>query len=565
MNPKKYLFLYFLIAVFCSYGNSLEGDFIWDDKPLIVENPLVRDPRAPASIFSAELYAQSGANYYRPLLTLSFILNSLFFGSDPFGYHLVNILLHVFVGWFFYVFLTRSGAAFFVSFAASLLFLVHPLQAQVVTYISGRADSLAALFLMASLIFYTRIPRERKNTLAACLLFIMALLTKETAIVFPLVLMGVDGCLGKKESLKKVLPFFVIAGMYVFLRTSLLNFSPANPFIAKKGFAIFEVGFLERLLIFIKTLVIYLGSFLVPVRLHMERIIAFEKIDLALMTGFGGCLVLGGWVLRRARASSARFKKILVFFLFWFFIWLLPQSAFVFPKIMAEHFLYLSSMSLCLFAAFCLDSVRLEKYKYALLCAVLFIFASLSWQHNKDWFHELGFFERTVALSPHSVRARDSLASLYLKAGRLRDAEREYQQLLDLNKDCAGRQGCAAVEAATYYNLALVYERSGSLTQALLAYKKAMVADPEMEEAYNNEGLLLQRMGLWEEAERSFEKAILLNKGYYRAYNNLAHGYAQQGRFDEALKQWHIAVAVHPGYEIAKKNIAIAQSLVKKD
>lgn len=567
MKQKKYLFLFFLIAVFCAYGNSLKGDFIWDDKPLIVDNPVVRNPPSVASIFSAELYAQSRANYYRPLVTLSFILNSLFAGSDPFGYHLVNILLHAFVGWLLYLFLIRAGVSHFIAFAASSLFLIHPIHAQVVTYISGRADSLVALFLMASLIFSCKVPQEQKSTLAACLLFILALLTKETAVVFPLVMVGVDRWVGfsKKASLKKTLPFFVIAGIYVMLRISLLNFSFENPFVAKKGFAIFEIGFLERFFIFTKTMAIYLGFFLAPFHLHMERIIVFERIDFPLGAGLGGCLVLVWLTLQRARKSSAGLKKLLAFFLFWFFVWLLPQSAFVFPKIMAEHFLYLSSMSLCFFGAFLLDSMKREKLKKAIFFAALFYFASLSWQNNKDWSSELRFFERTVALSPHSVRARDSLASLYLEQNRYHDAELEYKRILGLKSTFAGHPGSDVVEASAYYNLGILYEKRDRVAEAVLAYRAAIMVNPKMEKAYNNIGLLYQRMGDASKAQESFKKAIELDGRFYQAYNNLATLYAQRGDNKSAMGLWQKALLIKSDYETAWKNIALAKELVKSD
>ncbi|MFH0940584.1 MAG: tetratricopeptide repeat protein [Candidatus Omnitrophota bacterium] len=569
----QHIFLILLLAVFAAYGNSLSGQFIWDDKPLIADSPLVKSPHLWGRAFSSELYENSRANYYRPLVVISFILNSVFSGTDPFGYHLVNIILHFGVGCLLYLFLTRMGAGSFVPFATAMIFLVHPLHAQVVTYISGRADSLSAIFILSSLIFFKKAhecrrerhtnPSDRigyrRNMILSCFMFILALLTKETAIVLPFVLCW------ERPFLKKARPLFCIALIYAVLRISLLNFSFGNPFLQKKGFAFFEVGIFERLFIFGKTLLIYLGSFMAPFGLHMERLTAYENIIPEYWVGILCALMLVGVGIKNSRAMSLQTKQLAPYFLFWFFAWLFPQSALIFPMIMAEHFLYLPSMALCFYVAVLLQAVTRPGLRWAILSAVVLFLAFLSWQNNKDWSNELRFFQKTVSLSPYSIRARDSLASLYLEQNRYNDAELEYKRILGLKSTFAGHPGADVVEASAYYNIGILYEKTGRVIEAVLAYRAAIMVNPKMEKAYNNIGLLYQRMGDVSKAQESFKKAIELDGGFYQAYNNLATLYVQRGDNNSAMGLWQKALLIKPDYETARKNIALVKELVKKD
>jgi len=390
-------------------------------------------------------------------------------------------------------------------------------------------------------------------------MFILALLTKETAIVLPFVL-----CC-ERPFFKKAWPLFCIAAIYAVLRISLLNFSLGNPFLQKKGFAFFEVGIFERLLIFGKTLLIYVGSFMAPFYLHMERLIAYERMLPQYWAGLvcASILIIVG--IKKFRVTNCQAKQLVLYFLFWFFAWLFPQSALIFPKIMAEHFLYLPSMALCFYLAFLVGKVARPGLRWGILSAIVLYFSFLSWQNNKDWSNELQFFQKTVYLSPYSIRARDSLASLYLEQNRYNDAELEYKRILGLKSTFAGHPGSDVVEASAYYNLGILYERMGRVTEAVLAYRAAIMVNPKMEKAYNNIGLFYQRMGDVSKAQESFKKAIELDGRFYQAYNNLATLHAQRGDNKSAMGLWQKALLIKPDYETARKNMALVRELVKSD
>jgi len=251
--------------------------------------------------------------------------------------------------------------------------------------------------------------------------------------------------------------------------------------------------------------------------------------------------------------------------LFWFFVWLFPHSALIFPNIMAEHFLYLPSMALCFYLAVLVGEVARPGSRWSILSAIVLYFAFFSWQNNKDWLNELRFFQKTVTLSPYSVRAVDSLASLYLEQNRYNDAELEYKRILSLKSMFAGRPGSDVVESFAHYDLGIIYGKTGRAADAVLAYRSAVSVNPKMEKAYNNMGLLYQRMGNVNKAQESFKRAIELDSGFYQAYNNLATLYAQIGDNKSAMALWQKALLINPDYETARNNIEIAKGLVKKD
>lgn len=652
-----------LLIAFVSYFNIFTGNFVWDDHCLIVNNPLIRDWRNLSEIFSCELHRNSSTNYYRPMQVISYMVDYYFFKLNPAGYHAVNVLLHFFACLLLFFLLRRLTGRFFLSAAVVFLFLVHPIHTNAVSYISGRADLLAAIFIFSSLIFFLKsfccVPRQGRLSqnghfgyyAMSLFLFILALFTKETVIVFPFVVWGADmfvhsrlrnarlhcrqgrdgvcrlsipppACRqGRQETIggfsasggsprsfilkrgnrfKRVLFFFLADFIYMAARFTFLNFSSGNPFFCKKGFAVFDVGFFQRCGIFLKTLVIYIGSLFIPAGLHMERVIAAEHIGIFHYAGFLLCILICLSVIQKSILKKGRFKNLFMFALFWFFIWLLPQSAFFLPKIMADHFLYFPSIGIFLIIAMFLDMIRKknfirlrsrpveEREKYALvrhgqrlwgsmliMCCIYF--CSFTWFYNQKWKSEFSFFLWTARHSPSSYKVHDCLADLYLKMGRLDEAIHEYELILNQYRGVIPREGVdffvyepknggnldkkQAIISRVFYNLGVVYAQQGRFKQAMNAYFLALELDPDSEQAYNNLGLIYERAGDFEKAEQMYNKAIMLDAAYVQPYNNLAVLYLQKGDLNKAIKFWSDVLKIKPDYEIAKKNIALAHEI----
>src|SRR2546423_6912579 len=171
---------------FAVHFQSLQGQLIWDDQYLARDNPFIKSPVLILESFRHYLFLDSFSAHYRPVQNISYIFDYLIWNTDPYGFHLSNVLWHVGSGILLYLLLARLWKGFlgdsrrsFVSIAAffaALLWVVHPVHSAAVDYISGRADSLAFFFACGSWLLYLR-GRETKRPAVRGLLFLLAALS----------------------------------------------------------------------------------------------------------------------------------------------------------------------------------------------------------------------------------------------------------------------------------------------------------------------------------------------------------------------------------------------------
>ena len=192
MKKQRIIVLVFLLGIGL-YANTFGNSFVWDDELLVIRNGYIKDWSHFPEIFKINLFHSISrkGNYYRPLQSLSLLFDYSLWGLRPFGYHLTNVLLHIANAVIIYFLIGMISRSRRISLLTALLFLVHPIHTQAVTYISGRADPLAAFFFL--LAFYLYVKSVALNKLApylgSLLFFLLALLSKEAALIFPLTLL----------------------------------------------------------------------------------------------------------------------------------------------------------------------------------------------------------------------------------------------------------------------------------------------------------------------------------------------------------------------------------------
>ena len=150
-------FLSFLVIGLLIYSNSFNNEFFWDDDDSIVNNTYIKDIKYFPRFFSENLIAGTGqiTNYWRPVLLISFSFDYHLFGLSPIDFHVHNTLLHILSAFLIFILLYKlSKGNLLLSYFPALIFLVHPLQTEAITYIAGRADPLSSVFSLISLIFY---------------------------------------------------------------------------------------------------------------------------------------------------------------------------------------------------------------------------------------------------------------------------------------------------------------------------------------------------------------------------------------------------------------------------
>jgi len=174
------------------YIKTVSFGFVYlDDNRLILDlKDFITNPVNIIKSFREDVFLSSPDAYYRPLLTISLTLNALVAGVSPAVYHLTNVIIHILAAYLFFLVLMKMNYRKELSFAASLIFMVHPVLTQAVAWIPGRNDSLMAVFLFSSFYFFLRFLDEgrEKNCLLHSLFFLLALLTKESSLFLPLLL-----------------------------------------------------------------------------------------------------------------------------------------------------------------------------------------------------------------------------------------------------------------------------------------------------------------------------------------------------------------------------------------
>lgn len=207
------------------YANSMDNLFVWHDWTLIIRNPLIRSWSNLTEILSGTHWKPlvgEPSYIYRPLVLMTFMTDYPLWLSRPWGYHLTNISIHLLNGVLVYLLLSKYLTAK-AAFLGATLFVVHPVQTEAVTYISGRADPLMALFLLSGLVIFLHSQQRRSWLLylASLPLFFLSLLAKETAIFFPLLVIGCDVCINPlqwRDRLPRYGGLLAPLALYLFMR-----------------------------------------------------------------------------------------------------------------------------------------------------------------------------------------------------------------------------------------------------------------------------------------------------------------------------------------------------------
>ncbi|MDD3088094.1 MAG: tetratricopeptide repeat protein, partial [Candidatus Omnitrophica bacterium] len=534
---KIILLVLLVISALCliAYSNSLHNPFIWDDLALVSKNPFIQTWRNALKSFSQELYSGTVAssNFYRPIQTISFILDYHFWGLDPFGYHLTNILFQILVSFLFFLFVYKITAKLPVSFLSAAFFCVSPLNTEAVTYVSGRAEMLMGIFLLSSFLLFASAQAKTGRlrvfySIFSYYFFFFALLSKELSLVFPLIILGylLYFCRDKfkkvYEIISPLLPFIIIALMYIVLRLAIFNFKTLYP-PALTRFPLYV-----RLTVLPKIVFTYLSLLISPDNLHMSKTLvrptSFIGIFLAwflLGIGFVACLKI---------LTNKKINKALPFFLLWALVFFLPQSG-ILPinAFIAEHFIYLSSISFFILAAYLLQRFLRKEVFIIASAGLLLFYGMLTYSRNADWKDPFVFYEKIIRLSPESFQAHNNLGFEYEQRNMLKMAELKYKMALELRPDL--------IEARS--NLANVYYKSGRFKEAMEEYQIVKKSSPALKlgEVENNIGCIYEVEGFLDKALESYHLAVSLDPKLCFSRFNIAKIYQAQGKIDLSVQQ----------------------------
>lgn len=505
--------LFVALIITITFSASLKNDFAWDDSYLILNNDYIKSWSYVPQIFSTQLYEGSGmhSNFYRPLQLLSFMADYSVWKLNPFGYHLTSLCLHIFNSILVYILAATVIRYSTPAFIASLLFGITPCISGITYYIAARSDLLMACFMLISILLFTKYREKKKIFLYALsvMFFIFSLLSKEMAVILPLLLVITERFrmqTGRKDLLKLLLPYIIVALVYIYLRGTVLNFAKGNNFLIDLSFPA-TISLPMRILTDFKIILQYLKILLFPFGLHIEWFVAPVKTifgaDVLLSIAFFTALIL---VIIKL---SHRYGAVL-FGALWFFLGLLPVlNIYPISVFFGEGWLYLPSIGF--FIAFSviypgLIAPRVGRAAGGVMLILFFgYYAFFTMSYGKVWKDSISLFHNVVQYERKSP-------FIHL----------------------------------TYNNLGMAYYDRGEFAKSIEYNKKSISSNPRYPEAYNNLGVTYMTIGRPVKAIAHFKKAISLNKSYTAAYRNLAHAYTDMGLKDRAMKFSKMVLKMDP-------------------
>ena len=562
LGRQSIALLILLVAVGAVYVNSFGNEFLFDDIETIVE--LHRPGAGPLHQLEALL---GGRLAYRPIRSASYAMDYAISGLNPWGYHLTNTALHGLSVVCVYLIARTLFASPLPALLAALLFAVHPIQTESVTYLSGRRDVLSGLFVLAgfySFLRYRQSGRVRELVLTI-LLCPLAFFTKESGIILPLLCLGYD-VVGR---MKRSGPDGEVSGVRTVwasastaVREGRWFYLPAG---ALTGAMAFYVLFLVRgtsqrawhggslemtLLTMARVFLRYLALMLFPVTLNADYSYnAFPvTTSWADPTAWLAVAIWGG--LGAAWCRLLLRRPLTAFGGLWFLIALLPVSQ-IAPHhdLMAEHFLYVPSVGFALLIAGLLEPMLSQPRPSMAVSVVCILALSLlavrTVIRNADWKDELTLWNKTVQTAPESARARNNLGAAYLRRGQRIQAEEQLAAAVAIQPDLAIAHG----------NLGKLFLDQGDLARAEKELESALAAQPQDTIPRLWLGAVYLKQGKATEAESQFRGALTHPRSAAYAHNNIGILLARRDQLDEAEAAFREALRLMPDLGEAKDNL----------
>lgn len=563
MQIKKSIIIAIIAAVsFIVYFNTLFSLFVWDDNIFLLLTPYLKSFKFLPEFFKYDFWRVGPhfaegtfSTYYRPFLAASFMLDNLLWGAKVFGFHLTNLIFHAMVSILIFLLVDRLIKNRFISLFSALLFNVHPIHSEAVSFISGRVDVIALFFFLLSLILFLDYVSTKKFTLYlfSLICFISSLLTKEAAVLLPLVILSLSFLFiskGKvRESIKdffrfNIAGFFLVLAAYLLLRFYI--FGPSFLGIKTRYITNFISGTAPfwRLFTSLKLFAFYIRLLAFPYGLKVDYFFP------ATNTLFEPAVLIGLFlVIFLAYLAWVNMKKnpIVSFSVAWFFISYLPISN-IFPQgnVFAERYMYIPSVGFCIGIG-CLFFWLLKKdvktnylnwKKSIYWVSVLLIIAlgRVTFERNKVWQNEFTLWYETAQAVPHSIRAHFNLALVYFQLNNYEKAEKELEKVRLLNP----------ADYPSYHLRGLMHLKKKEVDEAIKMFKQAIKVAPERASGYNGLAAAYGAKGQYKEAAEACLIALKKNPYLDEAYYNLAVSYSHLGKIDEAIKEYEIYLNINP-------------------
>ena len=422
------IFVLFALLVSAIYFQTLEAPFAFDDERRIEENRHIRlTVLSPINIVKAGFKSSKT----RPIAYITFALNYYFGQYDPVGYHIVNMLVHIFSGGFLFLFIwtTFKTPALrglyqhsnLIAFLAAAIWLVHPVQTQSVTYIIQRMNSMASMLFILSFWSYTRGRLAQGNHkrwlwyTGSTLAWLVSLGCKQITVTLPLLVFIYEWYFFQdlsrdwlKRSLKWILGITVLIGIVALIYT---DFSPFEKLSRFRDFSSNEFTLAQRALTQLRVVIYYISLLLYPhpARLNLDYDFPLSYSLVDPVTTLLSLIIILSLVL--LSVYLAKRQRLLSFCILWFFGNLVIESSVSPLALIFEHRLYLPSMLVSLLLV--IISHRYIKPRWlsvAIACALILILSYGRFEINMVWQDEISLWADVIQKSAIKARRYTILA-----------------------------------------------------------------------------------------------------------------------------------------------------------
>jgi len=566
LTGRRLLLLVCPLLALGLYLPALRSDFVFDDRGVILMNPLMNDlGELPRLLITPYWNAPGHArDLYRPLTSASFAVDAAISGMRPAWFHLVNAILHALATLLVTLLaLDLAGGRTPAAAVAGILFAVHPVHVEAVAGIVGRSEILAAAGVLTAILFHRRAlldPRRGVSPLtgAAWLACLLGMFAKESAIVGPAL------CLLSEAGLPPAAPaprrraalyvgYAACVAIYLTTRMAVLGgLGPGGPipFVDNPAAA---AGPFDGRLTGLGTLVRYAALLMWP--LHLSADYSYDQIPIirslrdplaagGLVLGLA-VLAAGLWLVRRAPMAG-------------FALLFMAVSASLTTNIMlfigtllAERLMYLPSAGLCLLAGWAAgrpDRGGARAFAWVVAAVAAALLLGRSYTRIPDWKDDFSLYSSAARVSPRSARIQYNLGNAYLREARYSDASQSYRAALAIYPDFQDAR----------VNLGMALVQQGQAAEALGLLETAAEKNPKDADLAINLGTAYRKMGDQSRAEQAFRRALELDANSSRAWNNLGSIELLRGNVDAAVADLRTAVRLESAVAIYRINLGDA-------
>jgi protein O-mannosyl-transferase len=536
------------------YFNGLFGSFVLDDVPQILNNRVIQSLHNFPLFFTSSTFAQTTSvnlvgNWYRPLLTLTFATLYAFFGTNVFFYHMFQLFFHIGNAILVFIFFKKAfknQLAFFLS----ITFLIHPINEEAVVYISDLQEILFFFFGISAFLLSQKLRLSRKRLLVIGALLLSSLLSKETGILFFVLIIinklifRVNGKQLLKTSLAVAIPLFIY---------TCLRFLIAKLYVNKAIFApIARASFYERVLTIPNIILYYLKTFVFPNSLLVYNNFVVTKmsfqfyfsllVDITLITGI---VMLGLW-LRRKRKDLFNIFLLSV-------IWLIAGIGFHLQLIpldltVSSRWFYFPLVGLLGLIGVIITSQydRIKQYNTPLIVASAFVLTMLSVRtviQNSHWHNEISITSYNYQFNKNDNITKNRYGTALINAGRYSEAQNIYKDLIIQDEDN---------KVPNVLNLGTAYELNGDLPQAKMIFESLLTTDKAGEAYYQLALIALQLERNTTSAKEIITKGLLQVPQNDQLWVMSAIINSRLGNLQNALDDARKAVEILPSVENEK-------------